>query len=170
MVLRILNPVCILQVEELRSKQEAEKKKQEVMHSQEVESLKRDHLNCVQGVCRTSAAPLASDRTCLLLTVDVCRFRAAEGPAEPAGGPAEDPEGDRILSVGESCRTSADLKLLLPSSPLLLAAGEHLSAVGRKRGAEGQAASRRGEEAANPERQKPGELHQLCVDGANIFS
>lgn len=46
--------VCILQVEELRSRQEAERKNQEVSHSQKMESLKLQYETSIQGACRTN--------------------------------------------------------------------------------------------------------------------
>ncbi|XP_013890044.1 microtubule-associated tumor suppressor 1 homolog A [Austrofundulus limnaeus] len=46
------------QVEELRSKQEAEKKNQEVIHSQELECLGQDYQNCIQELKRVQQSHL----------------------------------------------------------------------------------------------------------------
>lgn len=45
--------MCVLQVEELRSRQEAERKNQEASHSQKMESLKLQYESSIQGVCTT---------------------------------------------------------------------------------------------------------------------
>lgn len=43
--------VCGAQVEELRSRQEAERKKQEESHGQKMEAVRQEYDNTIQGVC-----------------------------------------------------------------------------------------------------------------------
>lgn len=125
--------VCVLQVQELRSRQEAERKNQEVSHSQKMESLKQQYETSVQGVFRANTHLFTAQHfkqsklrtfqeelftfiywmNTLLIYVKLLdanvflylfvHFRAKEDPADRPGESGENTEGNWNFSFCESC-------------------------------------------------------------------